>query len=136
MYILTQNEKLNQLPKSLMEPIFMDLLEKAEIENLTPEDRDLYEYELKVYRDNYSVMKYAETVGRDIGYKEGQEIGLQEGRQKGLQEGRQEGRQEGVEVAKTEIILNGFTEGLSVSMLARITNLSEDQVIRIIESNK
>ena len=54
-----------------------------------------------------------------------------EGRREGKQEGRQEGRMQ----EKTKVVLNSFDNGISISMIANITNLSEDVVISILIEN-
>lgn len=116
MYILANIEQLDQKPPTLTEPVFMDLLEKAEFENLSKEERLRYERELKIYRDNYSAMEYAKTTG--------------------FQEGFQEGIEKGEQRKLVELILEGFALGLSIHILSKQSKLSEDEVIRIIESNK
>lgn len=115
-YILSHSEHFKKTPKHIKEPVFMELLEKSKLLSLSPEERANYEYELKVYRDNYNTMEYAKKRAKI------------EGHEKGLQEGRLE--------EKRELILNGFDEGLSISMLSKISKLSEDEVIRIIEARK
>lgn len=52
--------------------------------------------------------------------KEGEEIGIQKGIQKG----------------KLEVILKGFDGGLKISILANITDLNEETVIKILKENK
>jgi predicted transposase YdaD len=52
-------------------------------------------------------------------------------------EGKIEGKLEGKLEGKTEVIINGYEEGLNISILASITNLNEETVIKILkEHNK
>ena len=59
----------------------------------------------------------------------------EEGIQEGLQKGRQEGILEGIKGEKTKVILKGFEEGLTIKILANITNLTEQQVQQILTEN-
>ncbi|MBK9257473.1 MAG: Rpn family recombination-promoting nuclease/putative transposase [Saprospiraceae bacterium] len=49
---------------------------------------------------------------------------------------KEEGKIEGKIESKIEVILNGFDEGLNISLLANITHLSEDEVINILRTHK
>jgi predicted transposase/invertase (TIGR01784 family) len=60
----------------------------------------------------------------------------EEGIQEGLQKGRQEGRQEGILEKETEVILQGYEEGLNIHLLAKITKLSEQEVIKILKEHQ
>ena len=57
--------------------------------------------------------------------------GKAEGREEGKAEGREEGRLDG----KIEVILNGFDKGHSISLLANITNFTEEEVRRILKEH-
>ena len=48
---------------------------------------------------------------------------------------KEEGRQEGIKEVKTKVILKGFEEGLNIKILANITNLTEQQVLQILNEN-
>ena len=73
------------------------LFEQAEIAQYTPEERQDYEESLKNFRDWYSALKTAEKKGRAEGIQEG--------------------------IIKTA--QNMKKEGLSVSLIARMTGLTE-----------
>ncbi|MFQ3576065.1 MAG: hypothetical protein SNJ77_06480, partial [Cytophagales bacterium] len=53
-----------------------------------------------------------------------------------LNEGIEKGRQEGTKAKEVEVVLNGYKNGLSIPILANITQLSENEVIEIIENAK
>lgn len=57
---------------------------------------------------------------------------ISEGVIKGEIKGRAEGRLDG----KIEVILNGFDKGHSISLLANITDFTEDEVIKILKEHK
>ena len=76
------------------------LFEQAEIAQYTPEERQDYEESLKNFRDWYSALKTAEKKGRAEGIQEG--------------------------IIKTA--QNMKKEGLSVSLIARMTGLTEKEI--------
>jgi len=55
-----------------------------------------------------------------------------EGKLEGILEGKIEGKIEG----KLEVLLNGYDNGLTISILANITGFSEDQVISVLKDHK
>lgn len=65
MYVLRNLHRLQDRPKKLQEKIFEKLFSEAEIARLKPEDMKAYEESLKIYRDNYSIIKTAKR-DRDI----------------------------------------------------------------------
>ena len=62
---------------------------------------------------------------------EGRKEGLIEGRKEGLAEGRKEGLVEGRKESTIQIAQNMKKEGLSVSLIAKMTGLSEEEVSRL-----
>ena len=79
------------------------LFEQAEIAQYTPEERQDYEESLKNFRDWYSALKTAEKKGRAEGIQEG--------------------------IIKTA--QNMKKEGLSVSLIARMTGLTEKEIAEL-----
>jgi predicted transposase/invertase (TIGR01784 family) len=61
---------------------------------------------------------------------------MSEGVIKGEIKGRAEGREEGKLDGKIEVILNGFDKGHSISLLANITNFTEDEVRNILKEHE
>ena len=57
-------------------------------------------------------------------------------KEEGKIEGRLEGEHIGILKEKSKVILKGFDEGLKISVLANITNLTDDEVIKILKENK
>ena len=46
-----------------------------------------------------------------------------------------QGEELGKDKGKTEVILKGYPNGITISMLSNITNFSETQVIQILKDN-
>jgi predicted transposase YdaD len=59
----------------------------------------------------------------------------EEGKAEGKLEGKLEGRLEGKLQKEIEVILKGYDESLKISVLANITNLTEDAVIKILKEH-
>ncbi len=72
--------------------------------------------------------------------QQGLQRGLQQGRQEGLQEGLlegfQEGRQEGIHLNAISIAKKLITQGQSIQYIQDLTNLSESEVINLVELEK
>jgi predicted transposase/invertase (TIGR01784 family) len=73
---------------------------------------------------------------KEEGKLEGKREGKLEGKREGKLEGKIEGKLEGKREGKTEVIINGYEEGLNISILASITNLNEETVIKILKEHK
>lgn len=50
-----------------------------------------------------------------------------------FERGFKEGLRQGIQRSKCEIVLNAYEEGLSISLIAKTTGLSEEEVLQIIE---
>ena len=76
--------------------------------------------------------------GRKSGLSEGRKRGLSEGRKRGLSEGRKrglsEGRKRGLAEGKSLIIMNMHGNGMSISEISHVTNISTRQLRRIVEA--
>jgi predicted transposase/invertase (TIGR01784 family) len=65
------------------------------------------------------------------GLKKGLEKGLEKGLQEGLNKGLQEGKQEGKQEEKRKVALEMLKEGLSIQLIARITELDFEEIENI-----
>jgi predicted transposase/invertase (TIGR01784 family) len=65
----------------------------------------------------------------------GEQIGIQKGEQIGIQKGEQIGIQKGENNKQIEFILSSFDNGVSISLVANITKLTENVVIKILKEN-
>ena len=59
----------------------------------------------------------------------------QEGIEKGEQIGIQKGEQIGIQKKEVEVVLNSFNNGIEISLIANITNLSENEVTEILKKH-
>ncbi|MFK7950060.1 MAG: Rpn family recombination-promoting nuclease/putative transposase [Saprospiraceae bacterium] len=111
LYVLTHLSNLQNRPKKLQERVFKRLFEAAEIAKFTPKELEAYDRSLKYYRDIKNVV----------------DTSHEEGREKGHKEGREEGREE----EKLKIIKTGIDEGFSDDVLAKLTQLSIEEIQKI-----
>jgi len=63
------------------------------------------------------------ALGREEGREEGEEIGIQKGEQIGIQK------------SKIAVVINSFENKIPISIIANITQLSEDEVVRILREH-
>ena len=107
LYAIKHLGDLEERPAELKEAIFKRLFEQAEIAQYTPEERQDYEESLKNFRDWYSALKTAEK--------------------KGHAEGREEGLREGI----IKTAQNMKKEGMSDSLIAKMTGLTEQEIAEL-----
>ena len=108
LYVLKNLPLLDHYPDKLKDRIFKRLFQRAEIAAFTSEERISYEDSMKTYRDLKNVI--------DTAFDEGKAEGLAEGEARGKAE----------EKRKMAKIMKA--EGDSVSKIARLTDLSEEEV--------
>ena len=97
----------------------LELIEKARVSALSPEEYARYEAELKIIGDEGS----AEAYGYDRGVDDGIKKGLQKGMQKGLQKGMQK---RGEEVARRMI-----EGGEPMSKIVSYSGLTQEEVEKL-----
>lgn len=107
LYVLTHLSKLQNRPKKLQERVFKRLFEAAEIAKFTRKELEAYDRSLKYYRDIKNVV--------DTSHEEGIEKGIEQGR----------------EEEKMKIIVTGINEGFSNEALAKLTELSIEEIQKI-----
>lgn len=109
LYILKNLVKIDEIPAKLQERVFKKLFQVAEIAHFDKK-------QLQSYRD--SEKNYLDfTASLDTSFSEG----------------KMEGKVEGKMEEKTEVIKNGNRAGLSIEILAKLTQLTEEQVKQILE---
>jgi predicted transposase YdaD len=67
--------------------------------------------------------------------QENKQLGIQEGEQIGIQKGEQIGIQKGENNKQIEFVFSSFDNGISISLIANITKLTENVVIKILKEN-
>lgn len=75
-YTFKNMRSLRDMPFTGENSIFKFLEEKLSLANLTEKERDAYEEELKVARDNYAALNYATSEAREKGRAEGRAEGV------------------------------------------------------------
>lgn len=86
-YLLKHMETLERMPFEARKAVFKKLLEVADVENMTPEERYCYDESLKAYRDYNNTIATAERIGREKGKAEGEAKGEARGEARGRAEG-------------------------------------------------
>jgi len=105
--------------------VFEDMIRKLNTESLPPEEYEYIRYHNMFEEQKEEWREKAEEKGR----KEGRQEGLKEGRQEGLKEGRQEGE----EAKNLEVIKEGLEEGLSLTILSKLTKKTIQEIEEIIK---
>ena len=73
--------------------------------------------------------------GEQIGMQKGEQIGMQKGEQIGIQKGEQIGMQKGEHKKQNEFVIKSFENDISISLIANITQLTEEEVIKILREH-
>ncbi|MCF2589899.1 transposase [Prevotella hominis] len=108
-------EKLKEMPFVDKNPVFRMLAEIGDLRKLTPEERELYDEDIKVMRDLYATQKWEEEQKR---------MEIEKGRAEGREQGRAEGRAEG----KLEIAKNLLAMGIPMDKVVQASGLTEEQI--------
>lgn len=122
-YLLKHMDTLERMPFEAKKAVFRKLLEVADVENMTPEERLCYDESVKAYRDYYNTIASAERISRERGLAEGRA----EGRAKGLAEGLAEGDAKN----KERLLLvasNMKKKGIDLASIVECTGLDEEIV--------
>ena len=114
-YIIKNMEKLKEMPFVDKNPVFRMLAEIGDLRKLTPEERELYDEDIKVMRDLYATQKWEEEQKR---------MEIEKGRAEGREQGRAEGRAEG----KLEIAKNLLAMGIPMDKVVQASGLAEEQI--------
>jgi len=110
--------------------------EKLDMLKMTPQQKAEYEAELIALADRKSEMQTAELKGEKRGEKKGEAKGLKKGLKKGEAIGMQKGEAIGLEKEKKETIIRCHNNGLAIDIIATITDLSNEQILKILKQNK
>ena len=113
-YIIKNVEKLKEMPFVDKNPVFRMLAEIGDLRKLTPEERELYDEDIKVMRDLYATQKWEEEKRMEI--------------EKGRAEGREQGRAEGRAEGKLEIAKNLLAMGIPMDKVVQASGLAEEQI--------
>lgn len=124
MYLLKNMEKMEALPQSFAkDPVFRDLNRVARYAALTDKDKKAYKESLKAYRDAYAIYETEQAIGEARGIQIGEARGIQIGESRGKAEERR----------KSIRMMLSF--GLSARQIAEKYQMTEEEVMKIGESN-
>lgn len=99
---------------------------KRVLEEISNDEREIWLAEL---RQKYRMdQKAIEDAGIDKGLKQGFERGVAHGFDQGLEEGKQQGIKQGLEEGKIKMAIKMKEEGIDISVISKITELSEDEI--------
>lgn len=111
LYVIKNLHKLERIPETLKESIFMKLFETAEIARMTRDEFNTYEGSLKYYRDLQNTI--------DTSYEEG----VQKGIEQGIEQGK---KRQSIQTAKTLL-----KNGVAIELIVQATGLTEDEIKQI-----
>ena len=118
-YVLNNMEHLKEIPFLDKYPVFRKLAAIGDLQKLTPEEREYYEYDIKVMRDLYATDKWEKEKRRME-------------REKALTEGRAEGRAEGDADRGLADAKRFLAMGLSPEQVAKGTQLPLDTILSLV----
>ena len=110
--IATQDmSTLERMPFLAQNAVFRRLAEISDLNTLSKDELEKYGESIKMLRDTYATISYAQQEGHAEGMKEGMAKGLKEGMTKGLKEGMTKGLKEGMTKGLKEGMTKGLKEG-------------------------
>ena len=108
---------------------------KLSILKMTPQQKAAYEAELMAMAAQKSELQTAEMKGEAKGEVKGVAKGLAKGLAEGKEIGRAEGKEFGVQKEKVDTVIRGRIKGLSIDTIADVTDLTPEQIIKILKEN-
>ena len=98
----------------------MGVLEDADVASLSPKEREVYDIQLKRYRDNHACLDYA----IENGIKQGIEKGIKQGMEKGIAQGIEQGK----ELSKIEVAKNMKNDGVDFAKISQYTGVPVEEI--------
>ncbi len=123
LYVLKNIPKLQSLPPTLQDEIFMKVFAKSQISSYTNEELNEYESSLKNLIDFTNSVATAEKEGKI----EGEKIGIIKGKI--------EGEKTGIIKGKVEVALNAIKKGFDNQTIQDLTGLTAQEIIKIRKEN-
>lgn len=97
--------------------VFLGVLDDANTASLSPKEREMYDIQLKRYRDNYACLDYA----------------IEKGIRQGIEKGIEKGIEQGMDKRSKEIAKNMKDEGMDSKTISKLTGLSIEQIEKDLE---
>ena len=98
---------------------FRELYEECKLSKLSDMEKEEYEKSILEYDDVKDAIEYNRRLARN------------EGREEGREQGREEGIEQGREVERRILAMNMLAKGLTPSLVAEISGLTEDEVLAL-----
>ena len=127
LYVLKNMSRMDKIPLFLRKPIFEKLFNISEYSNLSKEEKEMYDVELKRKWDKANILAYAKAQGRAEGEAKGKAEGLAEGEVKGEAKGH--------ESAMETVIINGSKNGLTLEQIQAVTGWEQDKITEVLKRN-
>ncbi|MFV0553747.1 MAG: Rpn family recombination-promoting nuclease/putative transposase, partial [Mangrovibacterium sp.] len=127
LYVIKNLSRLERIPESLRERIFIQFFEAAELAKFSLEEYHVYERSLKQYRDTINIVNTAHADG----FVEGEVIGREKGRAEGRAEGLEKGRAEGEALGIAKVARTMLASGMSLDAIMTVTGLAKEEIERL-----
>lgn len=115
-YFLKHLPDFDSIPAILKEPIFEKAFESARLANLTVDQYEIYELEMKIYRDNINTMEYM--------LKQAVEKAVE----KAVEEATERATEKATEEATVNLVKNLIAAGMDDEFIHRTTGLSSERI--------
>ena len=99
--------------------VFLGVLEDADVASLSPKEREVYDIQLKRYRDNHACLDYAI------------ENGIKQGIEKGMAKGIAQGIEQGKEQSKIEVAKSMKDDGVDFAKISKYTGVPVEEIIKL-----
>ena len=96
--------------------VFLGVLEDADVASLSPKEREVYDIQLKRYRDNHACLDYAI------------ENGIKQGIEKGMAKGIAQGIEQGKEQSKIEVAKSMKDDGVDFAKISKYTGVPVEEI--------
>ena len=108
--------------------VFLGVLEDADVASLSPKEREVYDIQLKRYRDNHACLDYAIENGIKQGIEKGIKQGMEKGIAQGIAQGIEQGIEQGKELSKIEVAKNMKNDGVDFAKISKYTGVPVEEI--------
>lgn len=95
--------------------VFLGVLEDADVASLSPKEREVYDIQLKRYRDNHACLDYA----------------IENGIKQGIEKGIKQGIAQGKELSKIEVAKSMKDDGVDFAIISKYTGIPVEDIIKL-----
>jgi len=123
LHMLTHVAEVEEETVATMEPVFQSFYEECRISNLNEMEKKEYVTSVLEYDDVKESLQCERAEGHAEGFAEGIEQGIAEGIEQGIEQGRDGERR--------QLARNMLAEGIAPALVAKITGLTEDEMVEL-----